>query len=181
MSPVPKTRYVVADDGAHIAYQVLGEGPRDVLFIPGWITNLELAWENPVLAAYYERLASFSRLIILDKRGTGLSDPVPPDAPPTQERRMYDVGAVLDAVGSERVAIHGGSEGGPMSILLTATWPDRVTALVLIGAFARGPARSRLPLGLDPAGTGRSHPSRRGALGRGAPHGSPVAHPRFGP
>ena len=138
----PKVHYATAEDGAHIAYQVVGDGPHDLVFIPGWVSNLELAWENPIQVHLYERLASFSRLILLDKRGTGLSDPVPADRPPTLERRMDDVRAVMDMVDSDRAWFFGGSEGGPMSLLFAATYPDRAVALVLYGSYAR---RGRAP------------------------------------
>ena len=138
----PKVHYATAEDGAHIAYQVVGDAPHDLVYIPGWVSNLELAWENPVQVQHYERMASFARLILLDKRGTGLSDPVPPDRPPTLEQRMDDVRAVMDEVGSDKAWFFGGSEGGPMSILFAATYPDRAVALVLYGAYAR---RMRAP------------------------------------
>jgi pimeloyl-ACP methyl ester carboxylesterase/class 3 adenylate cyclase len=137
VTDAPKVHYVTVDDGAHIAYQVVGSGPRDLVYIPGWVSNLDLAWENPIQAAFFDRLASFSRLILLDKRGTGLSDPVPRDCPPTLERRMDDVRAVMDAVKSSQAAFFGGSEGGPMSILFAATYPGRAVALVLYGSYAR--------------------------------------------
>jgi pimeloyl-ACP methyl ester carboxylesterase len=132
----PETRYAKSGD-VNIAYQVLGEGPRDLVYVPGWVTNLEVAWEHPGLARYYRRLASFSRLILFDKRGTGLSDRVPIDRLPTLEQRMDDVRAVMDEVGSERAAVMGHSEGGNMSILFTATYPERVEALVTYGIYVK--------------------------------------------
>jgi pimeloyl-ACP methyl ester carboxylesterase len=132
----PETRYAKSGD-LNIAYQVVGEGPRDLIYVPGWISNVELNWEEPELAHLLERLASFSRLILFDKRGTGLSDAVPPDRLPTLEERMDDVRAVLDAVGSPQTAVFGFSEGGLMSVLFAATYPERTTALVLFGAFAK--------------------------------------------
>jgi pimeloyl-ACP methyl ester carboxylesterase len=137
MSRTPKVEYVTADDGAHIAYQVVGDGSRDLVFIPGWISNLDLLWDNPIQVEFLGRLAAFSRLILLDKRGTGLSDPIARYAPPTLERRMDDVRAVMDAVGSSEAAFLGGSEGGPTSILFAATYPSRTVALILFGAYAR--------------------------------------------
>jgi pimeloyl-ACP methyl ester carboxylesterase len=131
-----ETRYAKSGD-LNIAYQVVGEGPRDLIYVPGWISNVELNWEEPALAHVLERLASFSRLILFDKRGTGLSDPVPPDRLPTLEERMDDVRAVLDAVGSRQTAVFGFSEGGLMSVLFAATYPERTTALVLFGVFAK--------------------------------------------
>src|SRR5262245_12530 len=135
-SPQPETRYAKSGD-LNIAYQGVGDGPRDLIYVPGWISNVELNWEEPPLAHLLERLASFSRLILFDKRGTGLSDPVPPDRLPTLEERMDDVRAVLDAVGSEQTAIFGFSEGGLMSVLFAATYPERTTALMLFGVFAK--------------------------------------------
>lgn len=132
----PLTRYANAG-GLHIAYQVVGDGPIDILFVPGLVSNVELAWEEPLQASFLQGLASFSRLILFDKRGTGLSDPVPVDRPPTLEDRMADIDAVLDAVGSERVSLFGFSEGGSTSALYTATHPERVASLVLWGATPR--------------------------------------------
>jgi pimeloyl-ACP methyl ester carboxylesterase len=132
----PETRY--AKSGSlNIAYQVAGEGPRDLIYVPGWISNVELNWEEPRLAHVLERLADFSRLITFDKRGTGLSDSVPTDRLPTLEERMDDMRAVLDAVASEQAAVFGFSEGGLMSALFAATYPQRTTALLLYGVFAK--------------------------------------------
>ena len=135
-SAPPETRY--AKSGAlNIAYQVVGEGPLDLIYVPGWISNVELMWDEPAHAHVLDRLASFSRLILFDKRGTGLSDPVPLDGLPTLEERMDDVRAVLDAVECEQVALFGFSEGGLMSVLFAATYPERITALALYGVFAK--------------------------------------------
>ncbi len=131
----PETRYAKSGD-VHIAYQVVGDGPIDLVEVPGWLSHLEHSWEEPRFARYLLRLASFSRLIRFDKRGTGLSDRVADSALPTLEQRMDDVRAVLDAVGSERAALYGVSEGGPMSLLFAATYPERTTALVLCAAYA---------------------------------------------
>jgi class 3 adenylate cyclase len=130
----PKIRYVDSD-GVSIAYTVLGEGPIDLLSIPGFVSHLEVLLEAPNAASYFGRLASFSRLIMYDKRGQGLSDR--PPQPPTLEQSATDARAVLDAVGSERAAVYAISEGGPMSVMLAATHPDRVSALVLYGTWAR--------------------------------------------
>jgi class 3 adenylate cyclase len=130
----PETRYASSGDVA-IAYQVVGEGPFDLVYAPPFISHVELAWEVPSLAAHFRRLASFCRLIRFDKRGTGMSDRV--GSLPTLETRMDDLRAVMDAVGSERAAIMGVSEGGSMAVLFAATYPDRAWALVLEGAFAR--------------------------------------------
>jgi pimeloyl-ACP methyl ester carboxylesterase len=133
LSP-PKTRYARSGD-ASIAYQVVGEGPIDLVLVLGFATHLELQWESPPFARLFERIGSFSRLILFDKRGTGLSDPV--SEVPTLEQRIDDVRAVMDAAGSEQAALFGVSEGGPMSALFAATHPERVTALVLHGAMGR--------------------------------------------
>src|SRR4030095_2776484 len=131
-----QTRYARSGD-VSIAYQVVGDGPFDLVYVPGFVSNIELMWEEPGLARFLERLASFSRLILFDKRGTGLSDPVPTDGSPTLEERMDDVRAVMDAVGSERAALLGHSEGGNMCVLFTATYPERTTALLLVGCYAK--------------------------------------------
>ena len=110
----------------NIAYQAVGEGALDLVYVPGWTSNIEYMWTYPPFAHFLRRLAAFSRLILFDKRGTGLSDPVPLDRLPTLEQRMDDVRAVLDAVGSERAALFGHSEGGNMSMLFAATYPERV-------------------------------------------------------
>jgi class 3 adenylate cyclase len=132
----PQTRYAKSGD-VNIAYQVVGDGALDLVLVFGWISNVELAWEEPHLRRFLERLASFSRLILFDKRGTGLSDRVSLNDLPTLEQRMDDVRAVMDAAGSERAALLGMSEGGPMCILFAATYPDRTAALVTCGTYAR--------------------------------------------
>jgi pimeloyl-ACP methyl ester carboxylesterase/class 3 adenylate cyclase len=132
----PVTRYAKTADGVHIAYQVVGDGPVDMVFVMGWVTNLEVMWEDPDFARFLERLATFSRLILFDKRGVGLSDRVPDDRLPGLETRMEDVRAVMDAVGSDRAVVFGVSEGGPMSTLFAATYPERTVALILYGTVA---------------------------------------------
>ncbi len=132
----PETHYATSG-GVNVAYQVVGDGPIDLVYVPGWVSHVELAWELPDLARGFERLASFSRLILFDKRGTGMSDPVAVDEPPTLEQRMDDVRAVMDAVRSERAAIFGASEGGNMSMLFAATHPERTVALATFGSTAR--------------------------------------------
>ena len=116
---------------------MIGDGDLDLLWIPGFVSNVELAWAEPLLARFLNRLARFSRLLIFDKRGTGLSDRVPRREFPSLEERMDDVLAVLVAVGSERAAVLGHSEGGSLAVLYAATYPDRVTALVTTGIFAK--------------------------------------------
>src|SRR5712691_4260747 len=131
---LPQTRYAKSGD-VNIAYQVLGQGPPDLVLIPGWVSNIEIFWEEPAVVRFFTRLASFSRLILFDKRGTGLSDRVA--EMPNLETRMDDVRAILDAVGSERAALCGYSEGGPMCGLFAATYPKRTSALIMIGSYAR--------------------------------------------
>jgi pimeloyl-ACP methyl ester carboxylesterase len=132
----PDTRYAKTADGVHIAYEVVGDGPVDIVFVMGWTSHIELMWEEPALARFLARLASFSRLILFDKRGMGLSDRVPEDRLPSLEVRMDDAQAVMDAVGSERAVVLGVSEGGPMASLFAATYPQRTIALVLFGTGA---------------------------------------------
>ena len=131
----PSTHYARSGD-VRIAYQVVGNGPIDLVFVPGFISNLDIHWEDPGYAHLLRRLGAFSRLIMLDKRGTGLSDRVDTRRLPSLETRMDDVRAVLDAVGSQRAALLGASEGGPMAILFAATYPKRTRALLLYGAYA---------------------------------------------
>jgi pimeloyl-ACP methyl ester carboxylesterase len=146
MPSLPETRYAKSGD-VHIAYQVIGDGPLDLVVVPGWVSHLEYQWEDPWGARFFERLASFSRLIRFDKRGTGLSDRV--SEMPTLEQRMDDVRAVMDAIGSERAALFSFSEGGPMSILFAAAYPQRTTALSLwvVCEVCLGPVLSARPLG----------------------------------
>jgi pimeloyl-ACP methyl ester carboxylesterase len=132
----PETRYAKAADGVHVAYQVVGDGPVDLVFVMGWASNVEAMWEEPDLARFLSRLASFGRLILFDKRGVGLSDRVPDGRLPDLETRMDDVRAVMDAAGSDRAVVLGVSEGGPMACLFAATYPDRTIALVLYGTTA---------------------------------------------
>jgi class 3 adenylate cyclase len=132
----PETRYAKSGD-VNIAYQVTGEGPFDLVYVPGWISNIELMWEEPAHARLLGRLASFSRLILFDKRGTGMSDSVALERLPTLEQRMDDVRAVMDAAGSKRAALFGSSEGGLMSVLFAATYPDRTHALVTHAIYAK--------------------------------------------
>jgi class 3 adenylate cyclase/pimeloyl-ACP methyl ester carboxylesterase len=131
---LPETLYAKSGD-VHIAYQVLGEGPIDLVYSPSPVSNLEVSWEWPPFERFLRRLASFSRLILFDKRGTGLSDRVTDAA--TLEERMDDLRAVMDAARSERASIFGGSEGGPLALLFTATYPERVASLVLYGSYAK--------------------------------------------
>ena len=131
---VPGTHYAQSD-GLSIAYQVIGDGPVDIVLVPGWISNIEVFWEEPIVARFLQELASFSRLILFDKRGTGLSDRLVEVA--TLEQRMDDVRAVMDAVGSKCAALMGYSEGGPLCALFSATYPERTSALIMINSYAR--------------------------------------------
>jgi class 3 adenylate cyclase len=133
MTP-PETRYAKSGD-VRIAYQVAGTGPLDLVYVPGFVSNIDLFWEIPEWAYFFSRLSGFSRLILFDKRGTGLSDRDVGIA--SLEERMDDVRAVMDAAGSERAALFGVSEGGPMSLLFAATYPQRARALVIYGSYAR--------------------------------------------
>lgn len=130
------TRYARSGD-VDIAYQVVGDGPQDLVYVPGWISNIEVMWEEPSMAGFLRRLSSFSRLILFDKRGTGMSDRVPLNQMPALEARMDDVRAVMDAVGSEKATLLGHSEGGNMCILFAATYPERTEGLILTGCYAK--------------------------------------------
>ena len=141
----PLIRYAENGD-VHIAYQVVGDGPLDLVCVMGAITNLHVLWDDPEYRRFCERLASFSRLILFDKRGMGLSDRVHAG---TLEERMDDVRAILDDLGSESAALMGVSEGGPMSILFGATYPERTRALVLCGAEVKEEKTDDWPWGED--------------------------------
>jgi pimeloyl-ACP methyl ester carboxylesterase len=143
----PETRYTRSGD-VNIAYQVVGDGPLDLVFVNGWAQSFDPGWDLEPIARFYRRLASFSRLILFDKRGTGLSDRVPLDDLPTLETRMDDMRAVMDAVGVERAAVLGQSEGGAMCALFAATYPARTKALVMVGSPARTRWAADYPLGL---------------------------------
>jgi pimeloyl-ACP methyl ester carboxylesterase len=132
----PRTRYARSGD-VTIAYQAIGKGPTDVVFAPGFPSHIEHAWEQPRLAHFYRRLAAFARLILFDKRGMGLSDRVNVSDLPGVEQRMDDIRAVLDQVASERATVVGMSDGGPIAAVFAATYPERVSGLVLINSFAR--------------------------------------------
>ena len=132
----PETHYAKSGE-LRIAYQVVGNGPFDLVFVPGFVSNLDNGWDEPGMAKLYTHLGSFARLILFDKRGTGLSDR---DAQvPSLEQRMDDIRAVMDAAGSKRAAILGVSEGGAMAMLFAATFPERVQSLVLYGAYGHFP------------------------------------------
>jgi pimeloyl-ACP methyl ester carboxylesterase/class 3 adenylate cyclase len=143
---VPDTHYVTTG-GVSIAYQVSGSGPIDLVVVPGWLSNIEIFWEEPRVARFFQKLGTFSRVILFDKRGTGLSDRSIEAA--TLEERMDDVRAVMDAVGSSRAALFGYSEGAAMCTLFAATYPDRVTALITLGGFPRRTKAPDYPWGPD--------------------------------
>ena len=128
---IPRTRYAKSGE-VSVAYQVLGGGDVALVYVPGWISHLDLQCGDPTFARFLRRLASFSRLTVFDKRGMGLSDPV--GSAPTFEDRMDDVRVVMDAVGSRRAALLGFSEGGPLAPLFAATYPERTAALVVLGS-----------------------------------------------
>ncbi len=130
----PKTAYAKSGD-INIAYQVFGSGPIDLVYIPGWVSNIDLMWSCPELVNFFEEWQKFARVILFDKRGTGLSDRVVEFA--TLEERMQDIIAVMDATGSEKAVLFGHSEGGSVSALFSATYPDRVICLITFGIFAK--------------------------------------------
>src|SRR5437764_9619432 len=140
----PETRYA-RSGSVSIAYQVMGDGAIDLVLVPGFVSHVEVAWEEPRLARFLTRLASFSRLIVFDKRGTGMSDPVP--TAPSMDERMEDIGAVMDAAGSERAAVFGVSEGGTLSLLFAESHRKRTQALIMYGSWARRLAGPDYPYG----------------------------------
>src|SRR5690242_3442020 len=135
MNTIPQVRYVRSSGDARIAYQVIGDGPLDLVFVSGFVSNLEGYWEDPAFAHVFDRLASFARVAIFDKRGQGLSDR--PPEPPSLEQTMDDIEAVMDAAGMEQASLFGVSEGGPATCLFAASHPQRVRALALYGTWAR--------------------------------------------
>jgi class 3 adenylate cyclase len=149
VSQIAETRYAKTADGVHIAYQVVGDGPLDLLFIPGFASHVEFQWEEVRQARFFERLASFARLIRFDKRGAGLSDPV--RTMPTLEERMDDMTAVMEAAGSSQAALLGLSEGGPLGAVFAASRPEKVNALIIWNSFARMLAAADFPEGMVPA------------------------------
>lgn len=150
VTDAPEPRYARSEDG-YVAYQVFGRGERDLLIIGNWASNIEVMWEHPAMARYLERLGQFARVVCFDKRGAGLSDPVPMGALPTLEQWMDDARVVLDAVGSEQAAVMGDAEGGPMAMMFAATYPQRTRALVLVNTFARMLRADDYPIGMPEA------------------------------
>src|SRR5688572_23391508 len=147
----PKTRY--AQSGEHsIAYQVVGEGDLDLIYMPGFASNLDVFWEEPRYSRFLHRLASFSRLILIDRLGTGLSDPLPPGESATLEQRVDDIGAVMDAVGIDSAAVLAWSEATMPCVLFAATYPERVQALVLYGGMPTVMESDDFPYGTSAEG-----------------------------
>ncbi len=142
----PDTQYAKSGD-LHIAYQVFGDGRIDLVFVPSWFSHVEAIWEWPEAEAFLNRLASFSRVIIFDQRGTGMSDPIPLTDPPTLEVRMDDIGAVMDAANSEKAAVLAYGYAGPLGALFAATHPERTSALVLSNTAARFIRAPDYPIG----------------------------------
>jgi pimeloyl-ACP methyl ester carboxylesterase len=134
VTDIPETLYARSGE-VHVAYQVLGAGPIELVVVPGFTSHLEAIWEHPLMAGFYRGLASFARVVVFDKRGTGMSDPV--SGAPTLEERMDDVRAVMDAAGSSRAALFGISEGGALAMLFAASYPERVRALIMYASYAR--------------------------------------------
>ena len=146
MITAPETRYARSSGGVRIAHQVFGDGPVDIVVVTGFVGNVEALWEESITRPFVERLGSFARVALFDKRGQGLSDR--PPEPPTLEQTMDDALAVMDAAGFERAALFGISEGGPASLLLAASHPDRVSSLVLYGTYARIVEAGDYPIGI---------------------------------
>ena len=151
MNEIPETKYARSGD-VHIAYQVFGDGPMDVVTSPGWISHMEYQWEQPLLAHFLRRPTSYARVLLFDKRGTGLSDRT--TGVPTLEECMDDIRAVMDAEGSERAALVGHYDSGAHSAMFAATYPERTSALIIVGGYAKGARDETYPFGPDPAVTG---------------------------
>jgi class 3 adenylate cyclase len=158
--------YAATEDG-YVAYRVFGGGPHDLLVIGNWASNIEVITEHPAMARYLDRLVRFARVICFDKRGAGLSDPVPMNALPTLEHWMDDARAVLDAVGSESAALLGDAEGGPMAMMFAATYPQRTRELVLVNTFARMLRADDYPIGMPEESAERLLVAWEGGWGRG--------------
>jgi class 3 adenylate cyclase len=164
MNEIPETKYARSGD-LHIAYQAFGDGPIDVVTTPGWISHMECQWEQPLLAHFIKRPASFARVLLFDKRGTGLSDRT--TTVPTLEECMDDIRAVMDAEGSERAALIGHYDSGAHSAMFAATYPERTSALIVVGGYAKGARDETYPSGPDPAVTGLLAASIRDEWGKG--------------
>src|SRR5262245_28056754 len=162
----PETRYARLGD-LHLAYQTLGTGPPDILLLDQWFSHMEAQWDVPPLADFRERLASFSRLIMFDKRGTGLSDPVPTSALPAIDQYVDDSLTVLDVVGSERAALVTNLGGGILATSIAAAHPDRIASLILVDCFARFTAAPDFPIGASPEQVDRTLAEAEEAMGHG--------------
>jgi len=149
MNPLPETQYARTGD-EYIGYQAFGRGPRDLLFITNWVTNVDVMWEEPSVVTYFDRLGSFARVVVFDKRGTGISDPVPLAEPTSLDAWMDDARVAADAAGAGPMVVLGDLEGGPMAMVFAATYPDRVSALVLVNTYARLLRAADYPIGLPP-------------------------------
>ena len=159
----PQTRYATTEDGVHIAYQVVGDGPIDVVFVHAFVSHVELFWELPRFERFVRELSSFARVILFDKRGVGLSDRL--SATPTLEARMDDLRAVLDAVGSERTLVFGDSDGGSLAAMFAATYPDRILGLLLWSGGIRMATAPDYPWGMSEANFERRLRDRAGIWG----------------
>jgi pimeloyl-ACP methyl ester carboxylesterase len=146
----PATRYAPSE-GGYVAYQVFGAGSVNLVFVTSWVTNIDVMWDEPRMEAYLNRLASFARVVCFDKRGAGVSDPVPLASLPRLEEWMDDVRTVMDAAGITQAALLGDTEGGPMAMMFAASHPDRVSALVLANTFARWRRADDYPIGMPDA------------------------------
>jgi class 3 adenylate cyclase/pimeloyl-ACP methyl ester carboxylesterase len=144
----PETRYATTAEGGHVAYQLFGSGSSDLVFVTNWMTNCDAMWDERTMAAYFDRLAAFARVLCFDKRGTGVSDPVPLGDLPRLDEWMDDVSTVMEAAGLEQAALLGDTEGGPMAMMFAASHPERVSALVLVNTFARWRRAEDYPLGM---------------------------------
>jgi pimeloyl-ACP methyl ester carboxylesterase len=153
-------------ENAAVAYQVVGDGPLDLVFLPEWVNNLEMQWQDPRLARFPTRLASFSRVVMLNMRGIGLSDPLPQDDSPTIEHWMDDITVVLSALGSSRAALIGTGVGGSLALVYAATYPERISALVLVNATARSSSAPDYPFGIDAAWRERTKKEMARSWGR---------------
>ncbi|HET9522083.1 MAG TPA: alpha/beta hydrolase, partial [Candidatus Limnocylindrales bacterium] len=163
---VPETRYARLGE-LHLAYQVIGEGPPDILLLDQWFGHVDAQWDVPPVAELRERLATFGRLIMFDKRGTGLSDPIPTSSLPTLEEFMEDIPAVLDTVGSERAAVIANIGGGILAMPFAAAHPERVSSLILIDCFARFLEAPDFPIGAPAEALGPALDLAKGDTGRG--------------
>jgi class 3 adenylate cyclase len=164
MNEIPETKYARSGD-LHIAYQVSGDGPLDIITSPGWISHMEYQWEQPLLAHFLRRSTSYARTLLFDKRGTGLSDRT--TGVPTLEECMDDIRAVLDAEGVERAALVGHYDSGAHSAMFAATYPERTSALIIVGGYAKGSRDETYPYGPDPEVTGMLAAAIRDEWGKG--------------